>query len=75
MNTKVIAITVLILSTLVLGTIQAKDTPEKKKDVICETMADCQKLSQSIQAQIDELEKSGNPDFDKLDLDFTADFD
>ena len=66
MNTKTIA-TALFSATLALGTAQAEDASSKQQEVICETKAICQQLSQSIQAQINELEKSDNPDFDKLD--------
>lgn len=44
----------------------ASNNPKQDK-IICEIKSICQQLSKSIQAQIDELEKSDNPNFDKLD--------
>jgi len=38
-----------------------------KDAITCETKLACQKLTDSIQAQIDELDKSDDPDFDKLE--------
>ncbi len=55
------------LSTLMAATSQANTNTQQEK-IICETIEICQKLTHSIQAQINELEQSNNPDFDKLDL-------
>lgn len=41
---------------------------ELKKEVICDTRESCNKLSLEIQRQIDEIESSQEPDFDKLDV-------
>ncbi len=41
-------------------------TKEAQK-LICKTKLACEKLSISIQAQIEEIENSDDPDFDKLD--------
>jgi len=43
------------------------ETGMQNKDLLCMSTASCEKLSHSIQAQIDELEKSDDPDYDKLD--------
>lgn len=50
------------------STASTKTTAQQKiYKVTCTTKASCEQLSLSIQAQIDELEKSDDPDYDKLD--------
>ncbi len=43
------------------------NTTAQQEAITCETKLACQKLTESIQAQIDELDKSDDPDFDKLE--------
>ncbi len=45
---------------------EVSNTTEQAK-IACETQLECQKLSSLIQAKINELEKSDDPDYDKLD--------
>ncbi len=44
-----------------------KVNDNKVNEVVCETKKACDKLMDSIQAQIKEIESSADPDFDKLD--------
>lgn len=64
------ALAVATLSTLMATTspVNAETTNNlTQEQIICETKEICQKLSQTIQTQINELEQSDDPDFDKLD--------
>ena len=59
-------ITVTSFSLLGSQTINAENPIKQLEQLICETVEACQKLSNSIQAQIRELEAKDKPDFDKL---------
>lgn len=58
MNTSVILVTTLIAFTVPASAEEVSDTSKQVK-ITCETILICQKLSESLQAQIDTLEAQG----------------
>ena len=53
-----------IISLMLTGTYLQADAT---KEPVCRSIVECDKLSHSIESQIDRLEKSDDPDYDKLD--------